>query len=82
MAVDRCVCHDVAFRELVRLNREDGLDLEQLMDQTGCCTGCTSCEPYVKIALATGEIDLPVMNGRELHEALKDAQSRPGPTDA
>ena len=32
--------------------------------------------------LATGEIDLPVMNGRELHEALRDAQSQSGPTDA
>jgi NAD(P)H-nitrite reductase large subunit len=81
MAVDRCVCHDVPFEELVRLNREEGLELEQLMDRTGCCTGCTSCEPYVKIALATGETDLPVMNGRELHEALKDAESRSGSTD-
>ena len=64
------------------MNRERGLDLEQLMDQTNCCTGCTSCEPYVKIALATGQTDLPVMNGRELHEALKDLESRASSTDA
>ncbi len=79
MAVDRCVCHEVPFEDLVRLNREQGLSLEQLMDRTGCCTGCTSCEPYVRIALATGETDLPVMNGRELYEALKQIES--GPTD-
>jgi len=81
MAVDRCVCHEVPFTELVRLQREQSLSLDQLMDRTGCCTGCTSCEPYVKIALATGQTNLPVMTGRELHEALKqiDAAER---TDA
>jgi bacterioferritin-associated ferredoxin len=74
MAVDRCVCHEVPFAHLLELHRSEGLSLEQLSERTGCCTGCTSCEPYVKIALATGETDLPVMNGRELYEALKEIE--------
>lgn len=77
MAVDRCVCHEVEFSELLKLHRDQGLSLEQLKNRTGCCTGCTSCEPYVKICLATGEVDLPVMNGRELHEALREIESTP-----
>ncbi|MGP1345486.1 MAG: (2Fe-2S)-binding protein [Phycisphaerales bacterium] len=61
MPVDRCVCYDISFRELIDLARAEGLTLDQLKQRTGCCTGCTTCEPYVRIALTTGKSSLPVM---------------------
>ena len=71
MPVNMCVCWEVPFSRLIDLHRSEGLSLEQLGERTGCCTGCTTCEPYVRIALATGEADLPVMDARELDAKLK-----------
>lgn len=60
MPVDRCVCYDISFARLLELARAEGLTLEQLKQRTGCCTGCTTCEPYVKLVLSTGRTSLPV----------------------
>jgi bacterioferritin-associated ferredoxin len=64
--VDRCVCHQVLFAELLRVHREMGADLEELRKRTGCGTGCGLCIPYIKVALATGRERLPVMSDAEL----------------
>lgn len=66
MAVNRCVCRNVSFRNLLDLHVREGLTLDQLMDRTGCCTGCTTCEPYVRLTLMTGETDHPVLSAREI----------------
>ena len=63
--VDRCVCHNVTFAELVRIHRETGADLAQLQRLTGCGTGCGMCVPYIRVALKTGRVRLPVMNWME-----------------
>ena len=62
MQVDRCICGGVSFAELVRLAREEGLSLERLAARTGCTKGCGLCEPYVRLALATGKTSFPVMH--------------------
>lgn len=70
MAVDRCICHGVSFADLLRLHCEDGLDLAALKARTGCCTGCTTCEPYVRLTLATGRTDHPVLSPAEAERAM------------
>lgn len=58
--VDRCVCHDVSFAELLRLSRERGWGFAELQRESGCCTGCAMCEPYARRALQTGETTIPL----------------------
>ncbi len=73
MAVDRCVCWDVPFEELRRLHEREGLDLDALSRRTGCCTGCGSCEPYVRLMLRTGRTRFPPMSARQLDAALRES---------
>jgi len=63
MAVDRCTCHEVTFASLVPIIetlRSDGITdehliLEQLRIRTQCTSGCTMCEPYIRLTIKTGE---------------------------
>lgn len=59
--VSRCICHDISFAELKKLAEAGARDLEALSRQTGCGTGCGMCIPYIRVMLATGQTDLPVM---------------------
>ncbi len=61
MGVDRCVCREVTFARLIALARERGMGFDELPRMTGCGTGCGMCIPYIRVALATGRSDLPVM---------------------
>lgn len=73
--VDRCLCHDVTFAELLALHRQ-GLTFRQLSQRTGCCTGCGLCEPYVHVVLRTGRVVLPVLDGRESTTIVREARAR------
>jgi bacterioferritin-associated ferredoxin len=64
--VDRCVCRQVMFAELLRLHRESGANFEELQRRTTCGTGCGLCVPYIRVALATGRERLPVLSHEEL----------------
>ena len=66
--VDRCVCHDIRFAELIRIQRETGASFEELQRTTGCGAGCGLCAPYIRVALTTGRAKLPVMTDAELRE--------------
>ena len=57
-----CVCTDQSFAELRRIASERGLGLEQLKQATGCCGGCGTCEPYVRLMLTTGRTTFPVLS--------------------
>jgi len=59
--VDRCVCHNVSFAELLRLHRETGADVARLQTVTKCGTSCGMCVPYIRVVLTTGRVRLPVM---------------------
>ena len=59
--VDRCVCRQVLFEDLLRLHRQTGAGFDELQRLTTCGTGCGLCVPYIKAALATGRSRLPVM---------------------
>lgn len=70
MAVDRCVCKQVTFGELLALAELVGPDVDELSTRTKCGTGCGMCLPYIKIMLRTGETCLPVMRAEVLRERL------------
>jgi bacterioferritin-associated ferredoxin len=53
--VDRCVCEDVTFRELLALVRERGWGLPEAARRTGCGARCGRCVPYLRRAFLTGE---------------------------
>jgi len=68
--VDRCVCARVRFDELLRLHRAEGLSLADLRRRTGCCEGCSTCEPYVRLTLRTGRTRHPVYTDGDLRALL------------
>jgi NAD(P)H-nitrite reductase large subunit len=70
MGVDRCVCMDVYFHELLELHRNEGLGMDELIRRTGCCTGCTTCEPYVRLTLQSGEVVHPVLSPSEVSSIM------------
>ena len=72
MAVDRCICTDVSFRDLIDRARRDGLTFEQLRERTGCAAGCALCEPYVRLALRTGRDQFDVLSPEAIAQAMKD----------
>jgi bacterioferritin-associated ferredoxin len=69
--VTRCVCRDIPFEDLLAIARESEIDFDTLCDRTGCCTGCSMCEPYVRLTLATGRTAHPVLNGPAVRAALR-----------
>jgi bacterioferritin-associated ferredoxin len=48
----RCECAGVAFAEIARRLREDGLSLEEACGRTGCGHTCTACLPDLSAFLA------------------------------
>lgn len=76
MPVDRCVCHSVPFTYLVKRHTEDGLSLEQLSDETNCCTGCGMCEPYLELALLSGQTAIPPMAPDDLDELIRRVKAK------
>jgi bacterioferritin-associated ferredoxin len=71
MAVDRCVCLDVSLRRIVALRDEHVWGFEEVRRHTGCSTGCRMCEPYVRLALATGRTSFPVLTDGQVREAMR-----------
>ena len=71
MRVDRCICHNVSFAECLRLARDEGLSRREVVARTGCTTGCGLCEPYVRLTLAAGRSEWPVMRPETLEAELR-----------
>lgn len=55
LRIDRCVCVNVSFEEMLEASRAEGLDRDGLEHRFGCCRGCGLCGPYVRRMLRTGE---------------------------
>jgi bacterioferritin-associated ferredoxin len=53
--VDRCICRDRLFADLLPEARVQGWDLAALMAATGCGAQCGLCRPYLRRMLETGE---------------------------
>ena len=53
--VDRCICRNLAFGELLSRARAAAWELNDLMSETGAGAQCGLCRPYLKRMLRTGE---------------------------
>jgi len=66
MAVDRCYCREVMFKDLKALAAREGADVDRLGELTGAGTGCGLCRPYIRVMLATGRTELPVLTDADV----------------
>jgi len=55
LQIDRCVCLNRRFADLLLDARARSLSLAGLMQETGCGDQCGLCRPYLRRMLATGE---------------------------
>lgn len=56
MAVNRCICHQIAFSEIKRIAEERGLNsVEELIEENISSTNCQLCKPYLEKMFETGE---------------------------
>ena len=70
LAVNRCICADVPFTELKKLADTGIRDLEQLGRLTNCGKGCGTCIPYIRVMLATGQTDLPLLTDVQINQIV------------
>ena len=77
MAIDRCYCRNITFRALKELAERHGCDVDRLSDRTGVGTGCGMCLGYVRVMLATGRTELPVLGSADV-ERLCAGEPQPG----
>ena len=56
MPIDRCICHNISFREIKRIAENSGLQsLQELQAENISSKKCKLCLPYVKALLKTGK---------------------------
>jgi bacterioferritin-associated ferredoxin len=55
LTIDRCVCLNRRFSDLLPEARAGGFGLAELSRHTGCGERCGLCRPYLGRMLATGE---------------------------
>ncbi len=75
--VTHCLCYDLSFEHLRELAQREGLSFDQLQARTKCSTGCTMCEPYVRLMLKTGKTSLPVLPPAQVDAILAEARAAP-----
>lgn len=57
MLIDRCVCMNRTFTDLLGQARREELDLDAVMAMAGeKGTRCGLCRPYLRVTLATGRV--------------------------
>lgn len=54
-SIDRCMCEQKTFAELVQIAHAERLDLKALAKREGCGTHCGWCVAYLRRAVATGQ---------------------------
>jgi len=54
IVIDRCVCKQMLFAELLPRVRTHGWDLVALSAATGCGSQCGLCRPYLEAMLHDG----------------------------
>jgi bacterioferritin-associated ferredoxin len=71
--VNRCICSEVPFWTIAALAKQ-GKTFEQIRAATRCCDGCGTCEPYVRVVIATGKTDLPLLSGPQQDAIMAEAR--------
>ena len=70
LCIDRCVCEDKVFAQLLDIARDNGLDLPALAEREGCGTHCGWCVAYLRRGLRTGETVFGELLEKEPLDAL------------
>lgn len=52
--IDRCVCTNRTFADLLAVARERGCDVDELRRCTGAAAHCGTCTPYLQVCLRDG----------------------------
>jgi bacterioferritin-associated ferredoxin len=73
--VNRCICHDVPFWAIAALAKQ-GKTFHEIQQATNCCRGCGTCEPYVRVVIDTGAVDLPVLDAAQQNAIMAEAWRR------
>ncbi len=55
LCIDRCICTQRTFADLLALAQTENLTLPQLVRATGASACCTMCGPYLRRACRTGQ---------------------------
>ena len=55
--VNRCICRNTPFAEILPRARVASWSLEDVMRETGCGAQCGLCRPYLRRMLRTGETE-------------------------
>jgi bacterioferritin-associated ferredoxin len=55
VCIDRCLCEQKTFADLLAIARQQSLDLRGLARREGCGTHCGWCVAYLRRALQSGE---------------------------
>lgn len=53
--IDRCICTNNSFEQLVTLAHKHDLDADDLGEMCGAGEGCGLCKPYLRVACRTGQ---------------------------
>jgi NAD(P)H-nitrite reductase large subunit len=70
--VNRCICHDAPFWAIAALAKQ-GKTFHEIQAATNCCRGCGTCEPYVRVVIKTGAVELPVLTATEQSAIMTEA---------
>ncbi|HKV75031.1 MAG TPA: hypothetical protein VJN95_10970 [Gemmatimonadales bacterium] len=54
LCIDRCVCRQTLFADLLPRVRAAGWQLADLIRETGCGGTCGLCRPYLRAMIRTG----------------------------
>lgn len=69
MKVNRCVCSNVRFEELIKIAGELQIkDADTLSKKVDVARNCRLCVPYINIMLSTGITEVPLIKSED-HEA-------------
>ena len=56
--VTQCVCHHKSFVDIIEFAKEQNFcTVQELRDEEFCSQKCKMCEPYIEMALKTGETE-------------------------
>lgn len=63
MAVDRCICHQITFKEIKKLAEKENLhSFEEVQFLKISSTKCKLCEPYLREMFKTGKTSFAPKN--------------------
>lgn len=77
MKIDRCICTQRDFADLIDTARAGHLSLTQLVEHTGASACCTMCGPYLRRAYRTGQTTFGHLLSHDDEPPATDADRTP-----